>query len=113
MALVSLICTAAVGVLWLRAPGGHADPFSIPWVGVTYQFSSVPPNSFDPSRLAVRAVRKGDLGWYTETHYLKFKEVMGYTLIIPAIWVAIWVRSKIPRPTRPPRDRLATRLPKL
>jgi hypothetical protein len=107
MMLVSLLCTMAVGIVWFRSVRGHADSFKLPWIGVDYRFDSA------GDKLWVHTIHKSSEGIFDNAPLVPFKQVLGYTLIIPALWVAIWIRGKIPRPTRPPRDRKATRLPKL
>jgi hypothetical protein len=109
IAAVSLMACLAVGVLWFRGVHGHGDPFGVPGTGgVHYDFQSYRAN------WAIRTVRHDAMGIVDRTDMVPFKTVMGYTLIIPALWLAILIRKMIPRPTRVPRPRPGTaRLPKL
>jgi hypothetical protein len=104
IAAVSLLACFAVCVLWFRGTRGHSDAFGVPGNGVHYDFQSYNAN------WAVRTVHHDTTAIFDRTDIVPFKTVTGYTLVLPAIWLAILIRKMIPRPTRPPRD--LNRLPR-
>lgn len=94
LAIVSLLFTATLSVCWYRSfhtPFDHPDGFTLGKnTNTESEFYGVKGQIF-------LTVKHKDI-WVNDTRGYPFRNAVGETLIVPALWLAVWIRSKLPRP---------------
>src|ERR1700742_1523627 len=94
LSIVSLLLTVAVLVFWWRSYS-HIDHLAI----ANNQFTTM-------HGYVIVTTTQHPVGEILHrSDRIAFKQVLGGSLVVPAFWLAIWIRSKLPRPPgRGPRD---------
>ncbi len=95
MAIVSMLLLITVCVYDWRARHGKYDRIAIE-SNATSQINLISGGG----KISVEMLNHTGGGINDKLQFYEFKEVIGYCLIIPAIWLAIKIRSKLPRPGR-------------
>jgi hypothetical protein len=93
MAITSLLLAGALLVYWWRSNHGHSDGFTLGSSGSTQShFYS------QNGRIALEATENLGSMVTRKIEFYQFKNVIGYFLLIPGLWLAIKIRSWLPRP---------------
>lgn len=93
MALTSVLLAAVLLVYWWRSYHGHVDTFTLGRGSPTEsQFFTT------PGRIALEVTDRVGATVTSRMQFYRFKDVLGYFLILPCLWVAVLVRSWLPRP---------------
>lgn len=93
LAITSLILLCVLCVYWWRSYHGHTDSFTLGKLS--------PTESHFFSQRGYIWVEVTDRSNSVVTDQMKsyrFKDVLGYFLILPCLWIAVIVRSWLPRP---------------
>ena len=97
LAILSLVAGAALLIFWWRSYH-HTDHFAV--------------GSFATNRTEftahggnVMVSRSQSVGGMimTQSSFYQFRQIAAGSLVIPALWLAITIRAKLPHPGRPPR----------
>jgi hypothetical protein len=98
-AIASLLLGAILLVFWWRS-FRHVDHLALPVMGgQKSEFTS------QHGIVMVTNSRKEDGMIAMRSDFYDYRRILGACLIIPALWLAIFIRSKLPRPGGRPRDR--------
>ncbi len=93
LSLVSLLIAVALLVYWWRSNHGHVDSFLLGSVASTQtRFTSA------AGHVGVEVIEHQGAIVTSRLQFYTFKQCLGYTLLIPGLWVAIKVRNMLPRP---------------
>ncbi len=93
MAVTSLLLAAVLLVYWWRSNHGHADTFTLGKGSVTESRFIAEHGEI------VLEVTDHNAGLVqSQMQFYQFRSVLGYFLILPGFWLAIKVRSRLPRP---------------
>jgi hypothetical protein len=93
MAIVSTILALVLLVYWWRSLHGHVDSLNLGRFSPTEsQFHT------GNGRIWVEVTDKTPTVWMNQLKSYAFRDVLGYFLILPCLWIAILVRSWLPRP---------------
>jgi hypothetical protein len=98
LSIASLLVGLIICVFWLRSYH-HTDHF-----GYTFPTSRRTQFTSISGRVGVTVITNIPGGITQRTDFYQFKQIVGGCLVIPAFWLAIWIRSKLPRPGRIRRD---------
>ena len=93
MALTSLLLAGVLLVYWWRSNHGHSDSFMLGKDSPTQShFFTV------NGRIAMEGSEAVGDQIVNKLQFYEFKNVLAYCLIIPGLWLAIKIRSLLPRP---------------
>ena len=93
MALTSLLLAGVLLVYWFRSRHAYVDGFTLGKGSPTEShFSAV------NGRISMEVIQTVGGTIYRTTYFYDFRNVMGYLLILPGFWLAIKIRSWLPRP---------------
>ncbi len=95
--IASLLLGAILLFFWWRS-FGHVDHFTLPaWSGTRSEFTS--------QRGIVMVSNSRKLGDMidTQSSFYSYRQILACCMIIPALWLAIFIRGKLPRPGKGPR----------
>lgn len=96
IAILSLLLSLTTAVLWWRATHGHSDR-------VLHLGASSPNQTTlytGPTGIAVQIQRTSDVGVRDVMKFYRFRDVMGGTLVAPALFGAMLARRRL-LPRRP------------
>jgi hypothetical protein len=94
LAIVSLLIAGALLVYWWRSYHGHSDTFTLGKVGSTKSVFTSQPGG----RLTVEVIDYQSALVTSHLEFHSFREIIGYFLLIPGLWLAIKIRNWLPRP---------------
>jgi hypothetical protein len=97
LSILSLLVGAVVLIFWWRSYH-HVDHFAIGSLGADR-------TEFTSSNGNVMVNRSQSIGGMiiSQSTFYPIREVAAGCLIVPTLWLAILIRSKLPRPGRPPK----------
>ena len=97
IALVSIAAALVLLVYWWRGGHGYSDTFAMgKGTPTETQFTSI-----GHGLIEVHIIDRHTTDNVNDRiEFKKFKEIFGYLLLVPGLWVAIKVRSRLPRPGR-------------
>jgi hypothetical protein len=94
IAITSLLLVIILLVYWWRGNHGYTDTFTLgKGTQTETQFSTI-----GNGRIEVHVIDRHSVDVTDRIEFRRFKDVLGYFLIVPGLWVAIKVRSLLPRP---------------
>jgi hypothetical protein len=104
MAILSAILLCLFCVYWWRASHGYSDTFTLGRGSDTVTEFSTLKNPFSGAgQINVKVSNHGSLVVGDKIIPYRFRDELGYFLILPCLWIAIVVRGWLPRP--PGRER--------
>lgn len=104
MALTSLFLAGVLQVYWLRCRYGHVDTFTMGKGSQTETYFISELNRAGQAQIEVDA--KSTVNFTDVFKVYLYRNILGYFLIIPGLWVAIKVRSWLPRPPGRVKNRM-------
>jgi hypothetical protein len=99
LALTSLLCAVVLLVYWWRARHGHVDHFTMGRGSATESLFTSERNPFSgQGEVVMEVTNHGPSEVVTTIKPCLYRDFLGYFLLIPGLWVAIKIRSLLPRP---------------
>jgi hypothetical protein len=100
LALVSLLIACALLVYWWRSDHGHIDSYTMGGNAPTKTVFTTGPGAVwikvVDSKNATGPQEPGMI--VEDMRSYPFKNILGYFLLVPALWLAIKIRNLLPRP---------------
>jgi hypothetical protein len=93
LAVTSLILTLVLCVYWWRSKHGHTDSFTLGNIGSTQTHFT-----FANGRIGLEVSDHVGTTVMGRVEFYEFKNVLGACLLIPGLWLAIKIRSLLPKP---------------
>ncbi len=93
IAITSILLACVLLVYWWRSNHGHSDSITLGKNGSTQSHFTT-----SNGRILLEVTDHLDGQILTRIKPYRFQDVLGYFLLVPGIWVAIKVRSLLPRP---------------
>ncbi len=99
LAITSLLCAVVLLVYWWRARHGYVDTLTLGKGTATESLFTSQRNQFSgQGEVLLEVTNHGPSNVVTTIKPYFYRDFVGYALLIPGLWVAIKVRSMLPRP---------------
>jgi hypothetical protein len=100
MAIVSMLLLGVLLVYWWRAHTGHTDELTLGATSSTQSHLVTTRNMNGQAIVMVEVHQNNTAQINNQIKPYRFKDFLGWFLFIPGLWLAIKLRSLLPRPGR-------------